>query len=104
MPNRRSATSAGVVSGCEAGVFPLPFGDLRRHPEAVNADCDHNEQEPLDPQAKKAYSGASEQQLSALNERVLRPPLFHEDKAERVPDTRRDYRDQPTEQRRAVPR
>ena len=82
-------------------MFPLPFGDLRRHPEAVNADCDHDEQEPLDPQAKKAYSGASEHQLSALNERVLRPPLFHEDKAERVADPHRDYCDQPTEQRRA---
>jgi len=74
------------VSGCEAGVFPLLFGDLRRHPEAVNADRDHDEQEPLDPQAKKAYPGASEHQLSALNERVLRPPLLHEDKlASRLP-------------------
>ena len=67
-------------------MFPLPFGDLRRHPEAVNADRDHDEQEPLDPQAKKAYPGASEHQLSALNERVLRPPLLHEDKlASRLP-------------------
>ena len=29
-------------------MFPFPFGDLRGYPEPVNADRDHDEQEPLD--------------------------------------------------------
>lgn len=79
------------------GVLSFPFPQSNPEPEAVNAQGDDGQQQPLDPIAKQLQGGPVKIKTVTVHHRVLGLPAIHHAKSPGIADSEGTDGDQDTE-------